>query len=53
MKALEEKDVEGFEKLLYNYNKITPFDKLKTKLLVKIKEQFQSGAEKLESGGFS
>ncbi len=53
MKTLEEKDVEGFEQLLYNYNKITPFDKLKTKLLVKIKEQFQSEVGKIESAGFS
>jgi len=53
MKTLEEKNVEEFEKLIYNYNKITPFDKLKTKLLVKIKEQFKSEAERLESGGFA
>ena len=53
MKSLEDKKVEDFEELLYNYNKITPFDKLKTKLLVKIKEQFKSEAEKLESGGFA
>ena len=53
MKTLDEKDVEGYEQLLYNYNKITPFDKLKTKLLVKIKEQFQSEIGKLEAAGFS
>jgi len=53
MKALEEKDTEGYENLLYNYNKITPFDKLKTKLLVKIKEQLTSDAAKVETGGFS
>ncbi len=51
IKALDEKDVEGFEQLLYNYNKVTPFDKLKTKILVKVKEQLQKeGDNKLESG---
>ena len=50
MKALEEKDNEGLEQYLYNYNKITPFDKLKTKLLVKIKEQVQKEGGELSSG---
>jgi hypothetical protein len=50
MKTLEEKDNEGLEQYLYNYNKITPFDKLKTKLLVKIKEQLQKEGGELVSG---
>lgn len=53
MKALEEKNSEEFEQLLYNYHKITPLDKLKTKVLLKVKEQFKSEAEKIETGGFS
>eukprot|EP00826_Nyctotherus_ovalis_P059317 TRINITY_DN823_c0_g1_i23.p1 TRINITY_DN823_c0_g1~~TRINITY_DN823_c0_g1_i23.p1 ORF type:complete len:178 (+),score=77.49 TRINITY_DN823_c0_g1_i23:512-1045(+) len=53
MKTLEEKNKEDYEELLYNYNKITPFDKLKTKVLVKVKEQFKSEVEKLESDGFT
>ena len=53
MKSLEDKKVEDFDELLYNYNKITPFYKLNTKLLVKIKEQFKSESEKLESVGFA
>ncbi len=43
MRTLAEKKVEEFEQVLYNYNKITPFDKLKTKLLVEAKKQFESG----------
>ena len=50
MKTLEDNNVEDFEQVLYNYNKITPFDKLKTKLLAKIKEQLQKEGGKLESG---
>jgi len=42
--------LEGFEQALYNYNKITPFDKLKTKLLVKIKGQLQKEGDNIESG---
>jgi alpha-soluble NSF attachment protein len=52
MKGLEDKDLEGLEGLIYNYNKITPFDKLKTKLLVKIKEQLSKQEGEL-SGGLS
>ena len=50
MKTLEDNNVEDFEQVLYNYNKITPFDKLKTKLLAKVKEQLQKEGGKLESG---
>lgn len=52
MKSLEEKNAQTFEELLYNYNKITPLDKLKNKLLCKIKEQFQAAGGQLE-GGFA
>jgi hypothetical protein len=48
MKSIEEKKIEDFEQVLFDYNKITPFDKLKTKILVKIKEGFKKeeiGAE--------
>jgi hypothetical protein len=53
MKSLEDKNVEDFEQVIYNYNKITPFDKLKTKILVKVKEQFKSEIEKVASGTFA
>jgi len=53
MKPLEDKNIEDFEKEVYNYNKITPFDKLKTKLLVKIKEHFKSEAERIEASGYT
>ena len=50
MKAYEEKNVEDLEGLLYNYNKITPFDKLKTNVLVKVKQLFQKEGGQLEGG---
>ena len=50
MKAYEEKNVEEFEGLLYNYNKITPFDKLKTSILVKVKQYFQKEGAGVEGG---
>lgn len=53
MEALEEKSVEKFEEVLREYDKVTPFDKLKTKVLVKVKDQFKSEAERLESDGFA
>jgi hypothetical protein len=43
MGTLEEKDVESFEQILYDYNRITPFDKLKTKILTRVKDQFNVG----------
>jgi len=36
--SLDKKNVEDFESLLYNYNKIIPFDNVLLKLLIKIKE---------------
>ena len=39
MKSIEDNNVDDFERVLYSYNKITPFDKLLTKVLNKIKER--------------
>jgi len=44
MKTLEDNNKEEFEEIIFGYNKITPFDKLKSKLLVKIKEQLMKEA---------
>jgi len=39
MKTIENRDIDEFERILYHYNKLTPFDKLLTKILTKIKEK--------------
>lgn len=42
--------MQSFEQVLYNYNKLTPFDKLYTKILARIKEKFPKEGGMLEGG---
>jgi len=39
MKTIEDKNVEEFERILYHYNKLSPFDKLLTKILTQVKQR--------------
>lgn len=50
MKSIDDKNLDDFERVLYNYNKITPFDKLLTKVLTKVKERIPK--EEMLEGGF-
>lgn len=50
MKTIEDRNVDEFERIIFHYNKVTPFDKLLTKILQKVKEKIPKEGGILNEG---